>query len=170
MQSCLFTPKLARSMPYAAFKTGLSLLLASMLCVVLGSAAAAQASAPFAYKMYVTPEAGPEDPVVERRYTPEFAACQGKAQITRESAQCFEDEFDRQDARLNQAWKAALVRLPKSAHPALLAAQRRWIAKREPFCKTESDGYAGGTIAPVVYSSCRVELTIRRTIWLEGLR
>eukprot|EP01037_Dinobryon_pediforme_P016201 gene16200-16378_t len=95
-------------MPYAAFKTGLSLLLASMLCVVLGSAAAAQASAPFAYKMYVTPEAGPDDPVVERRYTPEFAACQAKAQITRESAQCFEDEFDRQDARLNQAWKAAL--------------------------------------------------------------
>ena len=130
----------------------------------------AQAAAPFADKMYVTPEEGPVDPVVEGRYTKAFAACQAKAQITRETAQCFEDEFDRQDAHLHEAWKAALLRAPRTSHPALIAAQRRWISKRDPFCKTRSDDYAGGSIVPVIYSSCRVELTIRRTIWLENLR
>jgi hypothetical protein len=51
----------------------------------------------------------------------------------------------------------------------LLNAQRKWIAARDPFCKAIADGFKGGTIAPVVYSDCRVEQTIRRTIWLEGL-
>ena len=125
---------------------------------------------PFESKLEVTPEEGPLDPLVEKRYTPQFAKCQNHAQITSDIAACFEAEFRRQDARLNQAWKATLARLPTTVHASLLAAQRRWVAERDPFCRNDSDGFAGGTIAPVVYVSCRVELTIRRTIWLENLR
>ena len=121
---------------------------------------------PFEYKLEVTPEEGPVDNAVESRYTTLFDDCQQRAQITRENAAYLEAEFIRQDAALNTAWKAALGRLPAATHKPLLAAQRKWIAARDPFCRADADG---GTIAPVEYSSCRVELTIRRTIWLEHL-
>lgn len=157
-------------MTYAASRQWSPLLIALALWFAQETTCRAEPEAPFAYKMYVTPEEGPVDPVVDRRYSAAFAACNDRAQVTQQTAQCFEDEFDRQDANLNAAWKAALGRVPRTSHPALIAAQRRWISTRDPFCKTESDGYAGGSIVPVIYSSCRVELTIRRTIWLENLR
>ena len=128
----------------------------------------AQTSDPFEYKLEVTPEEGPVDPAIDGRFTKQFADCQERAQITQENAACLEAEFVRQDAALNKAWKDALGRLPAATHKPLLTAQRKWIAARDPFCRADSDG--PGTIAPVEYSSCRVELTIRRTIWLENLR
>ena len=126
-----------------------------------------QKSDPFEYKLEVTPEEGPVDPAIESRYTTLFADCQKQAQVTQENAACLEAEFARQDTALNKAWKDALGRLPAAMHTPLLKAQRKWIAARDPFCQTHSDG--GGTIAPVEYVDCRVELTIRRTIWLEHL-
>jgi uncharacterized protein YecT (DUF1311 family) len=38
------------------------------------------------------------------------------------------------------------------------------------FCKSKAAEFSGGTIAPVVYLDCRVEQTIRRTMWLSALR
>jgi uncharacterized protein YecT (DUF1311 family) len=136
-------------------------------CDTAWAAADAQTSDPFEYKLEVTPEEGPVDDVIESRYSKLFADCQERAQVTQENAACFEAEFIRQDAALNKAWKAALGRLPAATHTPLLAAQRKWIAARDPFCRADAAG--GGTIAPVEYVSCRVELTIRRTIWLEHL-
>jgi len=127
----------------------------------------AKAAAPFAYRMVITPEEGPLDPVVEGRYTPAFAACQKAAQTTSDNAACFTHEFARQDSALNAAWQAVFARIPAQQRPLLRAAQRRWIAARDPFCRKQSDGFAGGTIAPVIYVSCRTELTVRRTLWLE---
>jgi len=124
----------------------------------------------FDYKLKVTPEEGPVDPAIDKRYSASFTACQKRALMTEENAACFEAEFVRQDAALNQTWKATLDRLPPTLHGPLRAAQRKWVAARDPFCMKNSDGFSGGTIAPVVYVSCRVELTIRRTMWLEGLR
>jgi hypothetical protein len=37
------------------------------------------------------------------------------------------------------------------------------------FCKSKAAEFSGGTIAPVVYLDCRVEQTIRRTMWLSAL-
>ncbi len=124
----------------------------------------------FAYVMHVTAEEDPVDPAVNARYTQAFAACQNKARVTYENAACFEGEFARQDAALNAVWKGAFARITGPDHARLLAAQRAWLAARDPFCRTKSDEFSGGTIAPVVYSSCRVELTIRRTLWLKKLR
>jgi uncharacterized protein YecT (DUF1311 family) len=123
----------------------------------------------FPYKLEVTPEAGQVDPVIEKRFTPQFDSCQKHAVVTYEHAACFEAEFARQDAALNLAWKTTFHRVPAAQRVALLNAQRKWIAERDPFCKTDADGFKGGTITPIVYSDCRVELTIRRTIWLEAL-
>ena len=61
-------------------------------------------------------------------------------------------------------------RWPAAKRRALIAAQRAWVARRDPFCREAADQYSGGTIMPVIDESCRVEVTIRRTIWLEKLR
>ena len=146
--------------------TPLAMLLSATL---LGAPLAARRANPFAYTMHMTPEDAQADPVIEKRYTARFAKCQKVAVTTRENAACFEAEFARQDAVLNRVWKATNRRF-KAERGRLLAAQRKWISECDPFCKSIADGFEGGTIAPVVYSNCRVEQTIRRTLWLEGLR
>ncbi|GAA0326954.1 hypothetical protein GCM10009087_41500 [Sphingomonas oligophenolica] len=147
-----------------------ALLSATLLSATVGaSPLAAERRNPFAYTMKMTPEEGQIDPAIEKHYTVEFDRCQKAAVITRENAACFDAEFTRQDTALNRIWKETNRRLKAAAHGPLLAAQRKWISERDPFCRSIADGFKGGTIAPVVYSNCRVEQTIRRTIWLEGL-
>ncbi|WP_353229292.1 lysozyme inhibitor LprI family protein [Novosphingobium sp.] len=124
----------------------------------------------FAYNLFVNAEEEQADPVVWARTTPAFAACQKRAKITSEYDACFAAEFKRQDAALNHVWKATFARIKGPDHAGLLAAQREWLAARDPFCHTDADGFEGGTIMTIVYGSCQVELTIRRTIWLEHLR
>ena len=141
------------------------------LAVGLISTAQGKAEADrFAYRLEMTPEDGPLDPAVQRRYTPRFANCQKHAVKEQENTACFAAEFIRQDVALNRAWKATLHRQSLSGRRPLLTAQRKWIKDRDPFCKSIADSFNGGTIAPVVYANCRVEQTIRRTMWLEILR
>lgn len=143
-----------------------------MLSAALAAAAPVHAApkAPFVYRLQVTPESGSVPPAVQHRYTAALADCQQHAESTPENAQCFVAEFARQDAVLNRTWKTTLARVPADEHAPLIAAQRKWVAARDPFCTAQSDQFSGGTIAPVIYVDCRVELTIRRTIWLEQLR
>ncbi|MEO5865759.1 MAG: lysozyme inhibitor LprI family protein [Sphingomonas sp.] len=146
-----------------------ALLPVALLAVSSAAVAHARNADPFAYSFKMTPEEGPIDPRIDHRYTARWTACQKHASVTRENAACFEAEFVRQDAVLNQVWKRTIARLPTVSRRPLLAAQRQWIAARDPFCRSFSDGFGQGTIAPVAYSNCRVEQTIRRTIWLEQL-
>ena len=125
---------------------------------------------PFAYRMEVTPEEGPLDHAVQARYTPALTACQDKAEGTDGNARCFVAEFARQDAALNRAWPKALARVGTARAAALRTAQRRWIGERDPFCEKLMKEFEGGTFGAVAYHSCRAELTIRRTMWLEKLR
>jgi len=123
----------------------------------------------FAYTFELTPEEGPVDPEVQERYSAAFDVCQKRAVSTAANLACFGDEFVRQDAALNRAWRTTLRRYDSNARRELLAAQRRWIADRDPFCRAQAAKFDGGTIAPVIYANCRVEATIRRTLWLELL-
>ena len=138
-------------------------------CYATGPAIAGMPD-PFAYKFENTPIEGPLNPAVEKRYSPQFKACQEKAVATPDIADCFSLEFSRQDTALNKAWPITRGRLKADRQAALLAAQRKWIAGRDPFCKTVAGGFKGGTIMPIAYADCRVEQTIRRTLWLEKLR
>jgi len=121
------------------------------------------------YRMEMTPEEGPVDPVVAARYTPALKVCQARAATTDDNARCFAAEYGRQDAVLNAAWKRAYGRQPASRKVALLADQRRWIAARDPFCRKVEAGFAGGTIMALIWFDCRAEQAIRRTLWLEQL-
>ena len=123
----------------------------------------------FAYKFEMTSEEGPIDPAVQKRYAAEFDACQTHAVSTKANVACFGDEFARQDKALNRTWRATLASISPKVRTALVTAQRQWVANRDPFCKSRSAEFSGGTIAPVIYANCRVEQTIRRTIWLDRL-
>lgn len=147
-------------------------MLASTTLVIAGFLsplpAAAASTGEFAYTMRMTPEEGPVDPAIQRHYTPQWKTCQDQAPAATDNAACFQAEFQRQDARLNQAWTSALRRVPGARHRALLLAQRRWIAARDPFC-TDSTKELRGSLTQLAFLDCRVEQTIRRTIWLDGL-
>ena len=150
--------------------SGCSLLLVAAFLMTVASPLHARERDPFAYTLKLTPEEGRVDPAIQRRYTPQLAACQKRSEITSRIAACFEAEFQRQEATLNREWRAALNRVPRQMHDRLLLAQRKWIADRDPFCRAATDGFEGGTIVPIIYSNCRAEVTIRRTMWLEKLR
>ncbi|MBU6268501.1 MAG: DUF1311 domain-containing protein [Sphingomonadales bacterium] len=137
--------------------------------VTLLLAAAPAAPDPFAYTLAITPVEGPVDNGVEARYTRAHATCKDHAQGTNETAKCFVAEFARQDGALNRQWAKTLARVPAPQRPALRAAQRRWVSQRDPFCDAVYKSFDGGTFAPIAYADCRVELTIRRTMWLEQL-
>ena len=95
-------------------------------------------------------------------------ACKQRAVSTLANAACLSSEFTRQDAALNRTWRTTLANIDPKLRSALLAAQRRWVAGRDPFCRSKAAEFSGGTIAPIIYVSCQVEQTIRRTLWLEG--
>ena len=145
----------------------LAIIIGSLLLTVSNHASNPD---PFAYKFEMTPEEGPLDAAVEKRYTAAFDKCQKVAVSTRANAACFDDEFARQDKTLNRIWGVTLARISPSMRVRLRAAQRQWAAKRDPFCKTKAEQFQGGTIQPVFYVNCRVEQTIRRTMWLSELR
>jgi uncharacterized protein YecT (DUF1311 family) len=153
-------------------KKTLAITAAGLLVATAVAVMAAQATddGRFSYAFEVTPLEGPLDPQVESRYSPAFDTCQEGAATTSANEACFDREFERQDEELNSVWKETLQRLPASLHSQLLASQRQWIAERDPFCKSEAEEFSGGTIAPIIYVSCRVEQTIRRTLWLEQLK
>jgi uncharacterized protein YecT (DUF1311 family) len=148
-------------------KNALAIAFAGLLVSVPGHASKPD---PFAYKFVMTPEEGPLDTAIEKRYTAAFNRCQKVAVSTQANVACFADEFRRQDKTLNHVWTVTLGRVSSNVRGRLRAAQRQWVAKRDPFCKSKADEFVGGTIQPVIYVDCRVEQTIRRTIWLSALR
>ena len=124
----------------------------------------------YTYKLELTSEEGPLDPAVEGRMSLDFGTCAHSAKTTLQSVNCQTAEFLRRDAELNRVWRVTKDRIARANHRSLLASQRRWIAARDLFCRKEAERYKGGTIVPVIYSGCRVELTIRRILWLESLK
>ena len=83
------------------------------------------------------------------------AACPGDTQMEMNS--CAASDYSRADEELNTVWR----KLPKSKE--LLASQRAWIAYRDAECSFRKAQFEGGSIAPLIYSSCLSELTKQRT-------
>jgi len=137
------------------------------LAALLAATSAIAALPPF--RMVMTPEEGPLDPAVERRYTPALKACQDQAATTDDNARCYQAEAARQDAALNRTWRALQPGLPAPRKGELLASQRRWLAARDPFCTKVADEFTGGTIHSLIWFNCQAEQAIRRTMWLERL-
>jgi uncharacterized protein YecT (DUF1311 family) len=160
-----------RFFPYAMVMRSSALFVAAIVTAFAMPPTVANAQVGrFEYDFRQSPEEEPPDPAVWGRISPAFLDCQNAAGPTFEIAACFESEFARQDDKLNRVWRQVLTRVARHDRNALIHAERAWAGARDPFCRSEADAYKGGTIQPIIYSSCRVEQTIRRTIWLEALQ
>lgn len=91
-------------------------------------------------------------------------------------------EFEAADKALNKTWseiRAAVKTIDEnnkeyapyepSAADNLLKAQRAWIDYRDGQCAAEAAQYAGGTIQPLIRSTCLTTMTKKRTEELQQM-
>ncbi|MGL6547688.1 lysozyme inhibitor LprI family protein [Aeromonas hydrophila] len=82
---------------------------------------------------------------------------------------CAMQDYTKADAELNAAYRKLVATLDKDQLGRLKTAQRAWITFRDAQCRYEAGVYEGGTIAPLVHSSCLTNLTELRTKDLNTL-
>lgn len=105
----------------------------------------------------------------DNTYTQRYNACMDKSGgVTVDMHNCIGEEHARQDARLNQAYKALTAQLTPLRKNELVAAQRLWIQYRDANCKFYADP-DGGTMATINAASCGLEMTAERAKELERL-
>jgi uncharacterized protein YecT (DUF1311 family) len=80
---------------------------------------------------------------------------------------CYDQEAAAWDKRLNIAYGEASSRMEKDALDNLRKVQRAWIAWRDATC---SEPYLvfQGTMAGPMESWCKLDITARQAIWMEG--
>ncbi len=98
-----------------------------------------------------------------RSISDEVDHCPGESNM--ELLQCAAGIGNREDARLNRAYKAALARLTPPRQQALRVTQRRWIKDRDAQCQAEFDG--GGAQAGIYGTACLARVTHDRALELE---
>ncbi len=86
------------------------------------------------------------------------------AQTTVEMRNCAGKEYKKADAELNSVYRRLMSKLGDEGHKAALrTAQQAWIKYRDANCEFEAYLNRGGTIYPVVYTSCLSAMTTART-------
>lgn len=99
----------------------------------------------------------------------QFDRCMSKADgITFDMVECIGQEVQRQDARLNKAYKVLMVDLSPDRKKQLREAQRAWLQFRDTNCGFYYDP-DGGSIARVNAESCVMTMTQQRAKELEDL-
>ena len=83
---------------------------------------------------------------------------------------CADRAYRKSDAELNRAYEVITARLRDNRPVAdkLVSAQRAWIAYRDAECGFSSAGAEGGSVYPMVVSTCLDDLTKLRTESLKG--
>lgn len=104
---------------------------------------------------------------IEARYSRAFGDCIDKAMATADQIACAGAEYERQDRALNAAYRRALGKLTPAQQTKLRAAQRNWIGWRDANCRSMED-IGWGSLSRVAANLCMVDMTIERTIDLEG--
>lgn len=80
-----------------------------------------------------------------------------------EMNQCAHAAFQQADAALNERYQAILKRLGEDGSVSLFrAAQRAWVPFRDAQCAFDASSYEGGSMQPMVLSSCLEDLTKKR--------
>lgn len=106
----------------------------------------------------------------EREYSATYRRCleTGDAArgVTPAMGACIHAELDRQDARLNGAYKAAMARLSPQGKVSLRNTQRAWIRNRDQSCR---ENLTGGTIDMLEVPGCHLSMTAVRAVELEQM-
>jgi uncharacterized protein YecT (DUF1311 family) len=84
------------------------------------------------------------------------------AQTQMEMNQTANTYYKKADAELNKVYKQLMLILDKDEKPLLIQAEKDWVKFRDSHCKFEASQYEGGSIQPLIYSSCLEELTKKR--------
>lgn len=102
--------------------------------------------------------------------TRQFSICMDKSGgVTVEMLDCIAAETERQDLRLNKAYKDVMAELTPQRKKQLQEAQRAWIKYRDANCDFYADP-DGGTLAAVSSNDCYMSTTASRAKELEGFR
>jgi len=110
----------------------------------------------------------PIDP--EKQYSPAYDACLNSGDaikgVTAAMAGCTNEELQKQDARLNRAYKAAMAGRSKAEQAKLRTIQRAWIKRRDAECQED---LTGGTIDILNIGGCHLSMTTVRAVELERM-
>ena len=102
-------------------------------------------------------------------YTGGYAACMDQSNgITSNMLDCIGEELEKQDARLNSAYRTLTSQLNAERKQQLVAAQRLWIQYRDANCQFYADP-EGGTLATLSANQCVLDETSQRASELEIL-
>jgi len=76
--------------------------------------------------------------------------------------------YKKVDAQLNKVYKQQMTILTKKEKPLLIQAEKDWVKFRNSHCKFDASQYKGGSIQPLIYSSCLEELTKERIVEIKA--
>lgn len=83
---------------------------------------------------------------------------------------CAAQDYQAADAQLNARYREVMDSLSPPMRDALRTEQRRWLRGRDPACHQAAKAYQGGSIWPLIFSSCQEKATRKRTAALERWR
>jgi uncharacterized protein YecT (DUF1311 family) len=96
------------------------------------------------------------------------AACPGYTQL--ELNECAASDYQAADQRLNEVFRAVKAMMDDMGHgPAMLNAQRKWLAYRDAACAVETAIWEGGSIQPLMAYTRLTRIARARTQDLENL-
>ena len=100
-----------------------------------------------------------------------YDACVGDADATMvDMGECGGAWVDREDARLNVAWKKLMAGIAEDSKPALLDEQRAWLAYRDKSCLIYLDQVEYGSNGrDLSYPACRAAIIEQRTEALKSV-
>jgi len=83
---------------------------------------------------------------------------------------CAAKKFKAADAELNRVYNQLVVKLGDDAdqRERLKTAETSWLKYRDDNCEFEASFYNGGSIRPLILSSCLERMTKSRTVELRG--
>lgn len=90
------------------------------------------------------------------------------AQTQLEMNQAANAKYKKADAELNKVYKQLISILTQSEKLLLIQAEKDWVKFRDSSCKFESSQYEGGSIKPLVYSTCLEDLTRKRILEIKA--
>ncbi|MHC2147225.1 lysozyme inhibitor LprI family protein [Pseudomonas sp. 210_17 TE3656] len=99
-------------------------------------------------------------------YSAAYSSCTNEATDTASLRDCNGEEIQRQNTRLNEAYKWAMGALPEEKRQTLQESQAMWAKLKDTDCGLYY-GLTGGTIDLLNGSGCELEMTKERAESLE---
>jgi uncharacterized protein YecT (DUF1311 family) len=109
-------------------------------------------------------------PVIHEVFTPlGCPASKAAAQTTLGMEGCYEKTILKADAQINAVAKKIFSLLrTDAARQHFITAQTAWLTYRNADCTSESDKYAGGTLAGVLAAHCTAQRTTRHLVEIRA--